>query len=104
MPLTRLSSFTKPFHTLFAVSARVCGPASATMAEEFESCSSIRANISTVNSGGGARLNLAILCKTSMASASLPRESKNLGDSWNVKMKKRRKKMSRVTQPRTMTR
>lgn len=101
-PFTRLISFKNPVHTFFAVWARVCGPSVATVSP-LESVSSIMANISSVSSGGGARLNFAILCRTSMASASLPLLSKNLGDSWNVKTKKRRKKMNSVTQPRIMT-
>ena len=42
---------------------------------------SIAAKCSSVKVGGGALLYFAILCKTSIASASLPRERRNFGDS-----------------------
>jgi hypothetical protein len=49
------------------------------------SSASISAKCASVSVGGGARLNAAILCRTSIASCSRPRPSRNLGLSWNVK-------------------
>ncbi len=68
--------------------------------ETIETSWSISAKSSMVSVGANARLNLAILCKTSIASASLPRPRRYLGLSWNVKSKVRAAKTSRATPPR----
>lgn len=101
-PFKRLNSLAMSLPTFLVISARVRGPSTLT-SDALESISSSAANISSVNCGGGARLNLAILCRTSITSASFPLARRNFGDSWNVKTKKRRKKINKVTQPRTMT-
>lgn len=64
---------------------------------------SISWSCSTVNSGGGALLNFAILCNTSIASASLPLLIRNFGDSWKWNTKYRRKNTVNVMQPSTIT-
>lgn len=66
------------------------------------SAMSMARNISMVKVGGGALLNLAILCSTAIASASRPLLRRNLGDSWKRNTKYRRKKMNRVMPPSTI--
>jgi hypothetical protein len=80
-PLTLFSSLPTPDKTALFFCARVMFVGDALAATKFGSAASIAASISSVRVGGGARLNFAMWCRTSIASASLPRLSKNLGDS-----------------------
>lgn len=93
MPLRFLKLYKKFLTTCFVVVFESNGPAA----------SSIRLKCSIVSVGGGALLNFAILCRTSIASASFPLLIRNFGDSWKGNTKYRRKKTTRVTQPRTIT-
>jgi len=102
-PLSLTILSLKLSHALTVLSFHVNGLLSSIALGSIPASISIARKCSTVRVGGACLLNFAILWRTSIASCSLPLDRRNFGDSWKLKTKYRRKKMSRVIPPRMIS-